>query len=84
MSVDEASRSAVSPAVTGPPASPRFVEGTKLAMNTVPHEDFGHYEFLDWIQSDAAKGRFAILRLYSPLQSFFDKAWRPDEIELTR
>ncbi len=28
------------------------------------------------------KGWFPILRLYSPLQSFFDKSWRPSEIEL--
>ena len=25
---------------------------------------------------------FVILRLYSPLESFFDKSWRPSEIEL--
>jgi hypothetical protein len=29
------------------PKSPRFVEGTGLAMNTVPPNDFGHYEMLD-------------------------------------
>jgi hypothetical protein len=29
------------------PVSPRFVEGTGLAMNTVPPNDFGHYEMLD-------------------------------------
>jgi hypothetical protein len=29
------------------PQSPRFVEGTGLAMNTVPPNDFGHYEMLD-------------------------------------
>jgi len=29
------------------PTSPRFVEGTGLAMNTVPPNDFGHYEMLD-------------------------------------
>jgi hypothetical protein len=29
------------------PASPRFVEGTGRAMNTVPPNDFGHYEMLD-------------------------------------
>src|SRR6476659_6120374 len=29
------------------PQSPRFVEGTGLAMNTVPPNDFGHYELLD-------------------------------------
>jgi hypothetical protein len=36
----------------------------------------------NWIQTDPAKGWFVILRLYSPLQPFFDKTWRPGEIEL--
>ncbi len=30
------------------------------------------------------KGWFTILRLYSPLPSFFDKSWRPSEIELVK
>jgi hypothetical protein len=29
------------------PASPRFVEGTGLEMNTIPPTNFGHYELLD-------------------------------------
>lgn len=36
----------------------------------------------NWIQTDPKKGWFTILRLYSPLPSFFDKSWRPTEIEL--
>jgi hypothetical protein len=36
----------------------------------------------NWIQTDPEKGWFVVLRLYSPLQSFFDKTWRPGEIEL--
>jgi hypothetical protein len=35
----------------------------------------------NWIQTDPDKGWFTILRLYSPLPSFFDKTWRPTEIE---
>jgi hypothetical protein len=35
----------------------------------------------NWIQSDPERGWFVILRLYSPLQPFFDKTWRPGEIE---
>ena len=35
----------------------------------------------NWIQTVPGKGWFVILRLYSPLQSFFDKTWRPGEIE---
>jgi hypothetical protein len=38
----------------------------------------------NWIQTDPNKGWFTILRLYSPLQSFFDKTWRPSEIELVK
>jgi hypothetical protein len=36
----------------------------------------------NWIQTDPKKGWFTILRLYSPLPPFFDKSWRPSEIEL--
>ncbi len=36
----------------------------------------------NWIQTDPQKGWSTILRLYSPLQSFFDKTWPPSEIEL--
>ncbi len=35
----------------------------------------------NWIQTDPKKGWFTILRLYSPLPSFFDKSWRLSEIE---
>jgi len=36
----------------------------------------------NWVQTDPAKGWFTILRLYSPLQSFFEKSWRAGEFEL--
>jgi hypothetical protein len=36
----------------------------------------------NWIQTDPKKGWFTILRLYSPLESFFTKEWRPTEIEV--
>jgi hypothetical protein len=38
----------------------------------------------NWIQTDPKKGWFTILRLYSPLEPFFTKAWRPSEIELVK
>jgi hypothetical protein len=38
----------------------------------------------NWIQTDPEKGWFTILRLYSPLQSFFDKTWRPSEIVMVK
>jgi hypothetical protein len=34
----------------------------------------------NWIQTIPGKGWFPILRLYSPLEPFFDKSWRPSEI----
>ena len=37
---------------------------------------------LNWIQTDPEKSWNTILRFYSPLQPFFDKTWRPSEIEL--
>ena len=35
----------------------------------------------NWLQTVPAKGFFVILRLYNPLRPFFDKTWRPGEIE---
>ena len=35
----------------------------------------------NWLQTVPGKGYFAILRLYSPEAAFFDKTWRPSEIE---
>lgn len=38
----------------------------------------------NWIQTMPNKGWFTILRLYSPLEPFFAKTWRPSEIELVK
>jgi len=35
----------------------------------------------NWLQTVPGKGWFPILRLYNPLQPFFDKTWRPSEIK---
>jgi hypothetical protein len=35
----------------------------------------------NWIQTIAGKGWFVFLRLYGPLEPWFDKSWRPGEIE---
>jgi hypothetical protein len=35
----------------------------------------------NWLQTVPGKGWWTILRLYNPLQSFFDKSWQPSEIE---
>lgn len=36
----------------------------------------------NWIQTVPGKGWYTILRLYGPLEPWFDKTWRPGEIEL--
>lgn len=38
----------------------------------------------NWIQTVPGKGWFTILRLYSPMPSFFDKSWRAGEIKLVK
>jgi len=38
----------------------------------------------NWIQTVPGKGWFTIFRLYSPLEPWFDKTWRPGEIELVK
>ena len=35
----------------------------------------------NWIQTVPGKGWFTILRLYGPLEPWFEKTWRPGEIE---
>ena len=35
----------------------------------------------NWIQTVPGKGWFTFLRLYGPLEPWFDKTWRPGEIE---
>jgi len=38
----------------------------------------------NWIQTDPTKGWNTLFRLYSPLETFFTKQWRPSEIELVQ
>ena len=38
----------------------------------------------NWIQTVPGKGWFTILRLYGALEPWFDKTWKPDEIELVK
>lgn len=38
----------------------------------------------NWIETVPGKGWYPILRLYGPLEAWFDKSWRPGEIELVR
>jgi len=38
----------------------------------------------NWIQTVPGKGWFSVLRLYSPTEAWFDKTWRPGEIEMIK
>ena len=38
----------------------------------------------NWIQTVPGKGWNTLLRLYGPLQPWFDKTWRPGEIEVVK
>jgi hypothetical protein len=44
-----------------------------------PHAPEGHEE--NWIQTVEGKGWFILLRLYGPLEPWFDQTWRPGEFE---
>ena len=35
----------------------------------------------NWTQTVPGKGWFTLLRLYGPLEPWFDKTWRPGEVE---
>jgi hypothetical protein len=38
----------------------------------------------NWLQTVNGKGWFCVLRLYSPMEPWFDKTWRPSEVELVK
>jgi len=38
----------------------------------------------NWVQTIPGKGWYTILRLYGPLEPWFDKTWRPGDIELIK
>ncbi len=38
----------------------------------------------NWVQTIPGKGWFMILRLYAPLEPWFNKTWKPGDIELQR
>ena len=38
----------------------------------------------NWVQTIPGKAWFTILRLYGPLEPWFNKTWRPDDIRLVK
>jgi hypothetical protein len=61
---------------------------------TLPNEDGSYDVYIgpeapqgkegNWIQTIPGKGFLVILRLYGPLESWFDQTWRPGEIVKVR
>jgi len=47
-----------------------------------PKSPEGHEK--NWVQTAPGKGWFAILRLYGPLEPWFDKSWQPGEFVLQK
>jgi hypothetical protein len=53
---------------------------TSVDVYFAPTAPAGHEA--NWVQTVPAKGWNVIFRLYGPLQPWFDKTWKPGEIEL--
>jgi hypothetical protein len=60
-------------------------EGVTVNSDTSVDIYFGpkapHGKESNWVQTWPGKGWNAILRLYGPLEPWFNKTWRPGEIE---
>ena len=77
-----------------PPAQGQKTATPTSAILTTPDKvdtAIGTLEFRDGAPSAATVqkvydnlGWFTLLRLYSPKPSFFDKTWRPSEVELVK
>jgi hypothetical protein len=55
---------------------------TSVDMWFGPTAPAGHEA--NWVQTVPGKAWNVLLRLYSPLQPWFDKTWKPDEFELVK
>ena len=47
-----------------------------------PKAPNGHEK--NWIQTVLKKSWFLVIRFYGPLKPFYDKTWKPGEIELVK
>lgn len=57
--------------------------GATAANQVVMYDDLppeGHES--NWTQTVPGKGWFTLLRLYGPLEPWFDQTWRPGEFQL--
>jgi hypothetical protein len=78
------SRSEVSPEILRSVSTPDRVESRLGLLEFVDLSDgpgAPDGKINNWLQTIPGRGSWTILRLYNPLQPFFDKPWRPSEIE---
>ena len=68
-----------SPDYPTPAASPNADGSTTISF--APTQPDGVADG-NWVQTDPDQGWFQLLRLYSPLPSFFDRTWRAGEVEI--
>ena len=54
---------------------------TSDGLGSMEEEDGSHEAVARFIETLPGKGWFVILRLYSPLESFFNKSWKPSDVE---
>jgi hypothetical protein len=48
-----------------------------LYFGPEPPDGFEH----NWIETVPGKGWFALLRLYGPLEPWFERSWKPGDVE---
>jgi len=64
------------------PAAKQNVDGS-TTLYFGPKKPDGVFEG-NYVMTDPNKGWFQILRFYSPTKGFFDKSWRPGEVEIVK
>jgi hypothetical protein len=53
-------------------------------LGLAPMSQVANRKGILWVQTIPGKGWNTLLRLYGPLEPWFDKTWRPGEIELVK
>lgn len=72
----------VKPSLSSQSGNPQFNDDGSCTVYFGPDAPEGKGD--NWLQTVPGKGWFTILRLYGPLEPWFDKTWKPGEIELVK
>ena len=67
------------PSLSSQSGNPQLVDNGSCTIYFGPEPPRGKED--NWVQTVPGKGWIGILRLYGPLESWFDKTWKPGEIE---